>query len=695
MANDAPRNRLSGEKSPYLLQHAANPVDWFPWSEEAFARARAEDKPIFLSIGYSTCHWCHVMERESFEDPAVAAKLRDGFIAIKVDREERPDVDRVYMAFVQATTGGGGWPMSVFLTPELKPFFGGTYFPPAPRQGMLGFPQLLDRIGELWRTRRRDIEESGTQIVAEMHRSESGGDPVLLDRSVFHAATTFYAKAFDKEHGGFGHAPKFPRPVIMGFLHRVFARTRDPDTAVMSLATLHRMSRGGMYDHLGGGFHRYSVDQLWHVPHFEKMLYDQAQLVDSLVEGWQLTGRSEFRDVARETCDYVLRDLRAPEGAFYAAEDADSPGADGERREGAFYVWSREEIEEVVGAAGAELFCRAYAIAAGGNADDPHGELTGKNILHAVVNAESLAKEVGRPVGEVAAVLAAGRGALFERRKTRPRPHRDEKILAGWNGLMIGALARAGAVFGEPRYVAAAEEAAEFLRRTLWDGHKLLRRWAGGEAAVDGFLDDHAFLIRGLIELYQAGFAWRWLAWAEELTDQMVAAFHDPAEGGFFTSRANDASLLVRMKDDYDGAEPAGASVAAGALFRLAEMLGREEWRRMAEGTVRFHSARLKLAPHSMPEMLSALDFGWEPAATVVIAGDGADALLRVANERYLPNVLRLRAGPEPAARLPWVAAMGPQGGKATAYVCRDHACERPTSDPDELGRLLPRLEVA
>jgi hypothetical protein len=694
MATDPPRNRLAGEKSPYLRQHAANPVDWYPWGEEAFARARAEDKPIFLSIGYSTCHWCHVMERESFEDAAIAAKLRDGFVSIKVDREERPDVDRVYMAFVQATTGGGGWPMSVFLTPELKPFFGGTYFPPAPRGGMIGFPQLLDRVDELWRTRRPDIEASGEQIVAELRRGEAGAEPVLLERTVFHAATSFFAKAFDKEHGGFGNAPKFPRPVVLGFLHRMFARTRDSEVAVMSLATLHRMSRGGMYDHLGGGFHRYSVDRLWHVPHFEKMLYDQAQLVDSLVEGWQLTGRGEYRDVARETCEYVLRDLAAPGGGFYAAEDADSPGPDGERREGAFYVWTRAEIEEVLGA-DADLFCRAYAVAADGNADDPHGELTGMNVLHAVLGPDGLARETGRPAAEAQATLAAARAALFRRRATRPRPHRDEKILAGWNGLMIAALARAGAAFGEPRYVAAAAAAAEFLQRTLWDGRTLRRRWADGEAGVDGFLDDHAFLLRGLVELYQADFAWRWLEWAEALADGMVAAFHDDAEGAFFTSRGTDASLLVRMKDDYDGAEPAGSSVAAGALFRLAELCGRAEWRRIAEKTIRFYSGRLKQAPHAMPEMLSALDFGWDPPTTVVFAGDDIDELARTLADRYLPNTLRLRAGAELGARLPWVAAMGPQGGKAAAYVCRDHACERPTTEPAELAALLPRLEVA
>ncbi|HKA87821.1 MAG TPA: thioredoxin domain-containing protein [Haliangiales bacterium] len=692
--SNAPRNRLAGEKSPYLLQHAGNPVDWFPWGDEAFARARAEDKPIFLSVGYSTCHWCHVMERESFEDPTVAAKLRDGFIAVKVDREERPDVDRVYMTFVQATTGGGGWPMSVFLTPDLKPFFGGTYFPPASRGGMIGFPQLLERIDELWRTRRHDIEESGAQVVAELRRAEAGGEPVLLDRGVFHAAASFFAQTFDKEHGGFGRAPKFPRPVVLGLLHRVFARTRDPDTATMSLATLHRMSRGGMYDHLGGGFHRYSVDRLWHVPHFEKMLYDQAQLVDSLVDAWQLTRRPEFRQVARETCDYVLRDLRAPEGGFYAAEDADSPGPDGERREGAFYVWTRAEIDEILGA-DADLFCRAYAVAAEGNADDPQGELTGKNVLHAVVGPDRLGAEVGRSADDVSAILLAARAALFERRQRRPRPHRDEKVLAGWNGLMIGALARAGAAFREPRYVRAADEAAAFVERALWDGERLRRRWAAGEAAVDGFLDDHAFLVRGLVELYQSGFDWRRLAWAEALADRMVAAFHDAAEGGFFTSRGDDASLLLRMRDDYDGAEPAGASVAAGALFRLAEMLGRDEWRRIAEGTVRFYSARLKAAPHAMPEMLSALDFGWEPPATIVVAGDDAGDLLGVVNERFLPNALRLRAGPELGARLPWVAAMGPVGGRATAYLCRDHACERPTGDPGELARMLPRLEVA
>jgi len=678
--SDRPKNRLAREKSPYLLQHAGNPVDWYAWGEEAFARARAEDKPIFLSVGYSTCHWCHVMERESFEDDAIARKLNDGFINIKVDREERPDVDRVYMAFVQATTGGGGWPMSVFLTPDLKPFFGGTYFPPTPRHGSPGFPLLLDRLLELWRSRRRDIEDSGNQVLDEMRRAEAGSEPVLIDRAVLDKGVAFFRQVFDRDHAGFGGAPKFPRPVVMGFLHRMFARTRDEDTAIMSLATLHQMARGGMYDHLGGGFHRYSVDRQWHVPHFEKMLYDQAQLVDGYVEAYQLSGARAFAQVARETCDYVLRDLRDPEGGLYAAEDADSPDAEGKRREGAFYVWTRAEIDEVLGAQ-ADDFCRFYGVTAEGNADDPHGELTGTNVLHALGD--------GDP-----AALAAARAALLARRNQRPRPHRDEKILAGWNGLMIGALARASAVLGEPRYLRAAEEAAGFIERTLWDGTTLRRRWAGGEAGGPGFLDDHAFLVRGLVELYQAGGPHRWLALAEAIADRMMALFFDEAEGAFFTTSGADPSVLVRMKEDYDGAEPAGNSVAAGALYRLAEMLGRDEWRVAADKTVRFYSGRLAGAPHAMPELLSAVDFGTEAPTTIVLAGDDVAALRATVSERYLPNALCLRAGAELGARLPWVAAMGPIDGKAAAFVCRDHACERPVTDPAELDTMLLRVRM-
>ncbi len=699
-------NRLGAEKSPYLLQHAGNPVDWYPWGDEAFTRARAEQKPIFLSIGYSTCHWCHVMERESFESDEVARVMNEHFVNVKVDREERPDVDRVYMAFVQATTGGGGWPMSVFLTPELEPFFGGTYFPPDNRYGRPGFKDLLLRVAELWRDKRASLKDAGQRVIAQMNDLDRRGDAVPVGEEAARKGAAFFGQAFDREHAGFGSAPKFPRPAVHDFLLRWFAQSGEDAAAQMVLATLHLMSRGGMYDQLGGGFHRYSVDRFWHVPHFEKMLYDQAQLVDSLVEGWQISGDEQLRRVARETCDYVLRELTQPDGGFSSAEDADSlePGAaEGSHKlEGAFYVWRAEELEAVVGPEAAPLVSTYYAVEKEGNADDPHGELTGKNVLHVVSTVEEVAKKHGREPADVARLLDEARTKLFAARALRPRPYLDDKVLTSWNGMMIGALARAAMAFGEPRYRDAAERAAAFVTTRLWDGERLLRRWRAGDAAQEAFLDDHAMLGTGLIDLYEATLDERWLDLAEALAGRMVALFHDPKDGGFFTTSGKDASVLLRLKDDYDGAEPAGASVAAILLLRLAELRGRPEWRALAEGTIAFYSSRLRDTPHAMPKMLVAAGLAARPAIQIVVAGEKEDpavgALLRVVHERFLPERTLLLADEATRSRLgerlPWVAGMGPVEGKAAVYVCKDHACERPTADPAELAALLPKAGV-
>jgi uncharacterized protein YyaL (SSP411 family) len=683
-------NRLAGEKSPYLLQHAGNPVDWYPWGEEAFARARAEDRPLFLSVGYSTCHWCHVMERESFEDAEVARVLNERFVPVKVDREERPDVDRVYMAFVQATTGAGGWPMSVFLTPELEPFFGGTYFPPDDRYGRPGFRSLLERIDELWRTRRPDLVDSGRRVVEELRRAEAAGGAVALDPTAARQGRAGFVAQFDRRHAGFGRAPKFPRPSVLALMLR-----GDETDAGMAIATQQMMARGGMYDHLGGGFHRYSVDGFWHVPHFEKMLYDQAQLVASYVEGVQIAGADALAVVARETCDYVLRDLGRPEGGFASAEDADSLAADGTKKEGAFYVWTARELRELLGD-DAEAFGEHYAVEPDGNAEDPHGELAGQNVLHAVTTVEALAARRAVAPEALAATLERARGILYAARARRPRPHLDDKVLTAWNGMMIGALARAGAVLGALSYVTAAERAAGFVTTRLWDGQTLKRRFRDGEVALDGYLDDHAHLAAGLLDLFEATWDPAWLRLAEAVTERQLGLFLDDKDGGFFATSGRDPSVLLRMKDDYDGAEPAGSSVAALNLLRLAE-LGRPEWRGHAEATLAAFSGRLAHAPTALPQMLVALDASLRPGLQIVVAGAAADpktqALLDVVHGRFLPERTLLLADDRVRAalgdRLPWIAAMGTDGGRPTAYVCRDHACDRPVTDPDALAAQL------
>lgn len=488
-------NALAGEKSPYLLQHKDNPVDWHPWGEAAFSKARLENKPVFLSIGYSTCHWCHVMAHESFENPSTAALMNRAFVNIKVDREERPDVDRVYMAFVQATTGGGGWPMSVWLTPEGHPFFGGTYFPPEDRYGRAGFPQIILHIEKLWDEDRGRIESEAGRVIASLRGAAAPRpDGATLRAEWLANAERAFAESFDAEHGGFGGAPKFPRPSVLNFLFRGGVKSRN-----MALETLRAMSCGGMRDQLGGGFHRYSVDRFWHVPHFEKMLYDQAQIAVSLVEAWQITKDPFYEATARSTLDYVLREMTHPEGGFFSAEDADSLIAHGgdAHAEGAFYVWTRREIEDALGVEAALEFCDHYGVREEGNApdgSDPHGEFTGKNILHP--------SQVPEP-----ASLASSRGILLGLREKRPRPHLDDKVLTAWNGLMISALAKAGAAFVETRYLDAAVRAAEFVFGKLRAGNDLLRSWRDGEASsVRGFAEDYAFLIQGLLDLYEADF---------------------------------------------------------------------------------------------------------------------------------------------------------------------------------------------
>ncbi|MDQ3813574.1 MAG: thioredoxin domain-containing protein [Armatimonadota bacterium] len=704
-------NELANEKSPYLLQHAHNPVDWLPWGEEAFARARAEDKPIFLSIGYSTCHWCHVMERESFENEAVAAVMNEHFINIKVDREERPDVDRVYMTFVQATTGSGGWPLSAFLTPELKPFYGGTYFPPRDAYGRPGFVTLLHHIAEAWEKDRANVEASGDNVLQALRRyaaveadHNADEDAAVPWDQIVAGCYQQLASSYDERWGGFGRAPKFPRPVQHDFLHRYFAVGGQQDAAQMSHHTLRAMSDGGMHDHLGGGFHRYSVDERWIVSHFEKMLYDQAQLVVSYLEMYQLTHDALFADTARDTLEYVLRDMTHPAGGFFAAEDADSlPSPDaGHKEEGAFYVWTIQEIEDALGKEDAAIFNEYYGVKLQGNAPpqgDPHGEFRGKNILYRARTIDEVAERSGRTPDHVREVLEASRQKLFAIRSLRPRPHRDEKIITAWNGLMISAFARAAQVLDEPRYLQAARDAATFIRAELFDAGtaSLHRHYKDGTAPVAAFADDYAFLVAGLLDLFEATFDLEYLEWAEQLTATLDSVFYDEANGGYFNS-APDPHVLLRMKEDYDSAEPSASSIAAMNNLRLAGLLHRADLREKAEATMRAFAGRLQNIPSAMPALLCAVLYASVPPLHIVIVGnrDAADtrALLRAVHEPFIPHktVLLLDGGEDQnrlAQRLPFIAEMKMQDGKATAYVCQDFACQRPVTSVQELKELL------
>src|SRR6266568_3641138 len=592
-------NRLAHEKSPYLLQHAHNPVDWYPWGEEAFANARRENKPIFLSVGYSTCHWCHVMAHESFESVEVAAIMNREFVNIKVDREVRPDVDRVYMTFVQATTGGGGWPMSVWLTPDLKPFVGGTYFPPEDRHGQPSFKKVLERIASAWKQDHEKIAGQGTKIIEALREAQTAesGAAEKIDTKILDAAYEQFSGSFDARDGGFGSAPKFPRPVTLNFLSRFYAR--DPKSKAgkhaleMDLVTLRKMAAGGMHDHLGGGFHRYSVDRYWHVPHFEKMLYDQAQLAITYLDAFQMTQDRQYESVARDILDYVARDMTSKEGGFFSAEDADSLLEQGkpEHAEGAFYVWTKKEINAALGDA-AEIFDFHYGVQPHGNApegSDPNDEFRGKNILierHTIVETTQHFRHIGlkpvRPTGvspvdyteeQVRDLLKRCREKLFAIRDKRRRPHLHDKIIASWNGLIISAYARAAQVLDDPRYLEIATRAAKFLRTNLYEEKSklLYRNYRGGRSDIEGFADDYAFVIQGLLDLYEASFDVEWLKFAVELQETQDSLFFGEKNGGYFSTSGKDESVFLRMKDDNDGAEPAASSVAALDLLRLAQ----------------------------------------------------------------------------------------------------------------------------
>jgi uncharacterized protein YyaL (SSP411 family) len=699
-------NRLAAEQSPYLLQHAHNPVNWYAWGPEAFEQARAENKPIFLSIGYSTCHWCHVMERESFENQRIADLLNRDYISIKVDREERPDVDRIYMSFVQATTGSGGWPMSVWLTPDLKPFFGGTYFPPENRFGHPGFASVLSQIADAWRTDRGQIEESARDVVEQL-RKQSAVEPgraSSVDTGVMDSGFNVFRRTFDSQMGGFGGAPKFPRPSVFRFLLRYHARTRNPEALEMTLKTLREMAKGGMHDQLGGGFHRYSVDARWFVPHFEKMLYDQGQLATSYLEAFQITGDREYADTARRIFDYVLRDMTDAAGGFYSAEDADSvidPAEPTVKGEGAFYIWTADEIRDLVPAPASDWFCYRYGVAESGNvANDPHQEFNNRNILYQAVSVADTAAHFRQIEETVDAALRDAERILLEARAKRVRPHLDDKVLTGWNGLMISAFALGGAVLDEPRYRDAARRAAEFVIGRMYDPATgtLLRRYRQGDAAIPGFLDDYALFVQALLDLYEAQFDRRHLELAVRLTEKQRELFEDAAQGGFFSTGTSDEALVMRLKEDYDGAEPSGNSVALMNLLRLAQMTGRDDFRQAAEHLLAAFAPRLSVAPVALPEMLAACEFRAAEAREIVIAGErGAqdtEMLTRALYRRFLPSkIVLLVDSPETRDWLargnPPVASMQAVEGRATAYVCRNYTCQLPVNTVEKFVELI------
>jgi uncharacterized protein YyaL (SSP411 family) len=688
-------NHLISEKSPYLQQHADNPVDWYPWGEQAFEKARRENQPIFLSIGYSTCHWCHVMERESFESEEIAAILNRSFVPIKVDREERPDVDHIYMTYVQAATGSGGWPMSVFLTPDLKPFFGGTYFAPDDRYGRPGFGAILERIAETWKQKREQIIESSGDVIEQLKRYSGAGPQAaaIADQTTLDATFQYFRRTFDSKHGGFGESPKFPRPVALNFLFRYHLRSHRNEALQMPLDTLRAMAEGGMHDQLSGGFHRYSVDERWFVPHFEKMLYDQAQLAVSYLEAYQLTHDPLYAGVARSTLDYVLRDMTGPGGGFYSAEDADSvidPAHPKEKGEGAFYLWTAAELEQLLGAPMARMFAYRYGVEPDGNVhQDPHGEFTGKNILYAQNSLADTARKFEIAEDDAQAQFQQAITQLMEVRSHRVRPHLDDKILTAWNGLMISAFAKAAQALDEPRYLAAAQRAAEFIFANLYDASSgiLQRRYRDGESAIHGFLDDYAFLIAALLDLYEADFNPRHIENAITLADKMRDLFEDSAEGAFFTTVAGDSSLVLRMKDDYDGAEPSGNSMALLDLLRLAHLTDRADYREAADRTLRALMPKMANQPVAVPQMLVALDYSLAPKREVVIVGEPR-VFLRELRGRFLPHTVTMVLG-SGSQFFSAAANMHQIAGQPTAYVCQNYACQLPTNDVTKFVELL------
>jgi len=667
-------NHLIGEKSPYLLQHAHNPVDWYPWGEIAFDKAKQEDKPILLSVGYSTCHWCHVMAHESFEDEGTSKIINDHFIAIKVDREERPEIDHIYMTATTAMTGQGGWPLTVFLTPQGDPFYGGTYFPPYAKWGSVGFIDLLGSIAKAWQSDRENILSSSRSITESLRKPLQ--PPGLTDETLLTQAFRQLRDQFDPANGGFGSAPKFPMGHNLSFLLRYYKRCDQPEALSMVNKTLTAMARGGIWDHLGGGFHRYSTDQHWHVPHFEKMLYDQALLSRAYLEAYQVTPSEDYGQIAREILDYVLRDMTGKEGGFYSAQDADSQGV-----EGAFYVFSEPEIEEALGKERGAVFNYCYGVSAGGNAAfDPHGEFKGKNILYRAHSFEEATNEFHRQNDEIQGILKESRLKLLVLRNQRPRPHTDNKVLCDWNGLMIASFAFASRVLGEPKYAKAAQKAADFILGPMMKDSRLLHRWRDGEAGIAATLDDYAFFIYGLLELYEAVFQEKYLDAAKVLADGMIEFFADQA-GGFYMTAVDAESLIIRPKEAYDGALPSGNSVAALILLRLYALTKKDTYLSQAETLFGCFASSVAQAPYAHGFLLSALDWHYQGPLEITFAGVRSDdstvaKMLKVLYKYFIPS--------KAVKFIP-----GMNGGQAR--ICFRGTCKAPINSVEDFENVIKR----
>ena len=688
-------NRLISEKSPYLLQHAYNPVNWYPWGAEAFETAQKENKPVFLSIGYSTCHWCHVMERESFEDNDVAALLNEAFISIKVDREERPDIDTVYMKICQIMTGSGGWPLTIIMTPDKKPFFAGTYLPKESRFGRAGMLDLVPRTKEMWASRHGDLIKLSDEITAALQHEESARTGDALDESVLQAAYEELGVRFDEQNGGFGAAPKFPTPQNLLFLLRYWKRKNEPRALAMVEQTLQAMRLGGIYDHTGYGFHRYSTDAKWLVPHFEKMLYDQALLTIAYTDAYLATKKEEYRRTASEVLDYVLRDMSGPEGGFYSAEDADSEG-----EEGKFYVWSHEEIYSLLGPSDGDLFKRVFNITTDGNfIDQVTNERPGTNILHLKKPLEQTAADLNMSGQDLHDRMSAALKKLFTVREKRIHPHKDDKLLTDWNGLMISALSRAASSFHRPDYADAAGKAAAFvLGRMRTPEGRLLHRYRDGEALLPGHVDDYAFFISGLIDLYEAVFELKYLEAALELNRDFIRHFWDGKQGGFYFTADDSEEILVRGKEIYDAAIPSGNSMAMLNLLRLGRLTGDPDLEEKAVQIGRAFADTVRAYPAGYSQLLVAVDFAVGPAYDIVIAGDSrtddTKAMLKALRSQFMPNaVVLFRPSEKDALGIERISGFAKAyvspDGKARAYVCKDRSCQLPTTDISEMLALL------
>ncbi|MEE8443145.1 MAG: thioredoxin domain-containing protein [Dehalococcoidia bacterium] len=676
-------NRLNKETSPYLLQHADNPVDWYPWGEEAFEQARAEDKPIFLSVGYAACHWCHVMAHESFEDAHIAQLMNEKFVNIKVDREERPDVDSIYMQAVQAQTGHGGWPMSVFLTPEGRPFFGGTYFPPRDQRGMTGFPKVLETVARAYRDRKAEVEQSAEQLVSQLSsRVTTPQGQVPLTAEVLSDAYQGLAMEFDREHGGLGPSPKFPQPMALEFLLRYHARTGDPEALAMVDFTLEKMVRGGIYDQLGGGFHRYSTDDLWLVPHFEKMLYDNALLSRLYLHAYQVTCNVEYRRIAEETLDYVLREMTSPDGGFYSTQDADSEG-----EEGKFFVWTPQEIESVLSREMATVFNRYYGVTDQGNFE-------GRNILHVALEPGEAAGELNIGEEELAVLMREARMKLLAHRQGRVPPGLDDKVLTAWNGMMLRSMAEASAILNRKDYLDAAVKNASFLLDTLRsaDG-RVMRSYRNGQAKHKGYLEDYAFLIDGLLALHEVTLDLHWLREASRLAGAMSDLFWDEAEQGFFDTGHDHEALVVRPRNVFENATPSGGSVASDVLLKLAVLTGDGECNRRATASLSGLSTVMARAPIAFGRWLCALDFHLSTLKEIAVVGPLDDArtraLLAEVFARYLPN--KVVTGYDPAQsdgfdEYPLLEDKYMVDGVPSVFVCENYACMLPATDVEALA---------